>query len=94
MKTIQPVSIWTNGSVQTATKFNMNSIFDNLEDSATFYYELLSSTLDTEGNEVLDQLAQGNLSMTGADYQNWDASPNINDAAYQWGATQLNLTIV
>lgn len=94
MKTIQPVSIWTNGSVQTATKFNMNSIFDNLEDSATFYYELLSSNLDTEGNEVLTQLAQGNLSMTGTDYQNWDASPSINDAAYQWGATQLSLTII
>jgi len=94
MKTIQPVSIWINGSVQTATKFGMDSIFDNLEDSATFYYQLFSSTLDAEDNEVLTQVAQGNLNITGADYENWDNSPNINDAAYQWGATQLGLTIV
>lgn len=94
MKTIQPVNVWLNGSVQVATKFGMDSIFDNLEDSATFYYQLFSSTLDAESNEVLTQVAQGNLSMTGADYENWDSSPNINEAAYQWGATQLNLTIV
>lgn len=94
MKTIQPVSIWVNGSVKTSTKFGMDSIFDNLEDSATFYYQLFSSTLDAESNEVLTQLAQGNLSMTGTDYENWNDSPDINDAAYQWGATQLNLTII
>jgi hypothetical protein len=94
MKTIQPVSIWVNGSVQAATKLNMNIIFDNLEDNATFYYELLSSSVDAEGNEVLAQLAQGNLHIAGADYQNWDASSDINDAAYQWGAQQLSLTII
>jgi hypothetical protein len=94
MKTIQPVNTWINGSVQTATKFGMDSIFDNLEDSATFYYQLFYSTLDAESNEVLTQVAQGNLTISGADYENWNDSPNVNDAAYQWGATQLGLTIV
>jgi hypothetical protein len=69
----------------------MNSVFDDLETSATFYYELLSVSQDEEGNEVLTQVAQGNLSMAGADYQNWDDS---NDGAYTWGANQLSLTIV
>jgi len=91
MKTIQSVNVWQNGEVKSATKFNMNSIFDDLETSATFYYELLSVSQDAEGNEVLTQVAQGNLSMAGSDYQNWDDS---NDGAYTWGANQLSLTII
>jgi hypothetical protein len=91
MKTIQSVNVWQNGEVKSATKFNMNSVFDDLETSATFYYELLSVSQDAEGNEVLTQVAQGNLSMAGAEYQNWDDS---NDGAYTWGANQLSLTII
>jgi len=91
MKTIQSVNVWVNGQVKSATKFNMNSVFDNLEDSATFFYELLSASQDAEGNEVLTQVAQGNLSLNGAEYEGWDGS---NDAAYIWGADQLSLTII
>ena len=91
MKTIQSVNVWVNGQVKSATKFNMNSVFDNLEDSATFFYELLSASQDAEGNEVLTQVAQGNLSLNGTEYEGWDGS---NDAAYTWGATQLSLTII
>lgn len=91
MKTIQAVNVWNNGQMKSATKFNMNSIFDDLETSATFYYELLAVKTDAEGNESTEQVAQGNLSMTGQEYQNWDDS---NDAAYVWGATQLSLTII
>lgn len=91
MKTIQSVNVWNNGQMKSATKFNMNSIFDDLETSATFYYELLAVKTDAEGNESTEQVAQGNLSMTGQEYQNWDDS---NDAAYVWGAAQLSLTII
>lgn len=91
MKTIQAVNVWQNGQVKSATGFNMNSVFDDLETSATFYYELLSESQDGEGNEVLTQVAQGNLVMNGQDYQNWDDS---NDGAYTWGAKQLSLTII
>ncbi len=91
MKTIQSVNVWQNGEVKSATKFNMNSVFDNLEDSATFFYELLSASQDSEGNEVLTQVAQGNLSLNGTEYEGWDGS---NDAAYIWGAGQLSLTII
>jgi len=90
MKTIQSVNVWQNGEVKSATKFNMNSVFDNLESSATFYYELLSVSQDAEGNDVLTQVTQGNLSLT-TDYDNWDGS---NNWAYTWGATQLSLTII
>jgi hypothetical protein len=81
MKTIQAVPIWNNGSSKNATILNAYSVSDNLTDSATFYYALLSSTLE--------QLAQGNLTMSGADYQAWQQ----NTFAWDWIASELNLTI-
>jgi hypothetical protein len=81
MKTIEPVSIWDNGTVQEATILNAYCINDNLSTSATFYYSLLSDSMQ--------QLAQGNLSMSGQDYDGWQT----NDYAYDWVATQLNLVI-
>jgi len=86
MKQIQPVSIWYNGIMIMATLFNMVSINDNLTDSVTFYYKLL--TID----EI--QIADGNLTMTGADYITYSSSADSNSYAYSWGATQLNITLV
>ena len=86
MKQIQPVSIWYNGQMVLATIFNMNSTNDNLVDSATFYYVLY-----VDSNF---QVANGQITMTGADYINYSTSTTANDYAYQWGATQLNLTLV
>jgi hypothetical protein len=86
MKQIQPVSIWYNGQMIQATFFNMKSINDNLSNECIFYYQLYSSN-----NE---QLADGNLTMTGFDYEAYSTSPDSNAYAYQWGATQLNLTLI
>ena len=86
MKQIQPVSIWYNGIMVMATIFNMNSINDNLTSSATFYYQLFT--------DINQQVAEGNLIMTGFDYEAYSSSPDSNNYAYQWGATQLNLTLV
>lgn len=86
MKEIQPVSIWYNGQMVAATIFNMVSISDNLSTSATFYYQLFSASQL--------QLANGNLTMDGFDYEAYSTSPDSNAYAYSWGATQLNLTLV
>ena len=86
MKQIQPVSIWYQGAMTPAVIFNMVSISDNLTTSATFYYQLYSAT-----NIVL---ADGNLTMDGADYVTYSSSPASNDFAYTWGAGKLNLTLV
>jgi hypothetical protein len=86
MKEIQPVSIWYNGSMVQATIYNMVSISDNLSTSATFYYQLFSASQL--------QLASGNLTMDGFDYEAYSTSPDSNAYAYSWGATQLNLTLV
>ena len=86
MKQIQPVSIWYNGQIVTANLFNMVCTNDNLIDKATFYYALfVDSNL---------QVADGVITMGGADYIAYSTSTTANDYAYQWGATQLNLTLV
>jgi hypothetical protein len=79
MKTIEPVVFPLN--LGTATILNAYCINDNLSTSATFYYALLSDTQS--------QLSQGNLIMTGEDYDNWAT----NDYAYNWVATQIDVVI-
>ena len=86
MKQILPVSIWYNGLMVSATILNMVCTNDNLIDSATFYYALY---VDTNF-----QVVDGVLSMGGADYIAYSTSTTANEYAYQWGATQLNLTLV
>lgn len=80
MKSIQSVVFPLN--LGTATILNAYCINDNLSTSATFYYSLLSDTQS--------QLQQGNLTMTGEDYDNWET----NDYAYNWVASQINVTII
>ena len=92
MKAIQPVNIWTGGQSLQANNLDMYVISDNLSSSATFYYQLLKvETIDD--NTSTQQLAQGNLTMSGTDYDNWNTTPDINDAAFVWAAGQLNLTL-
>ena len=92
MKSIQSVSVWFNGEEKQATILNASIIADDMATSATFYYQLMESSQDEEGNLVVGQgLASGNVSMSGDDYQNWDDS---NDAAYQYIASKLNLVII
>lgn len=82
MKTIQPISIWNNGATESATILNLTCINDNLFDSAIFYFQLF--------NKTLNELSSGNLTMSLPDYtSDW----TTNDAAYNWAAVQLGLTI-
>jgi hypothetical protein len=79
MKTIEPVVFPLN--LGTATLLNAYCINDNLNNAATFYYALLS--------DAQSQLSQGNLTMTGDVYSAWET----NDYAYDWIATQIDVTI-
>jgi hypothetical protein len=81
MKTIESISIWDNGQTQEATVLNAYAVNVSLGNSATFYYSLLS--------ESMQQLAQGNLTMSGEDYSAWE----IDNYAWDWIAGQLNLVI-
>jgi hypothetical protein len=81
---IQPVSIWYNGQSKQASELDARIIFDDLATTAQFYYEL---------KEVVSgaTLSNGNVSMDGQDYIDWD---NSNEEAYVYVAGKLNLTIV
>jgi hypothetical protein len=80
MKTIEPVVFPI--KLGTASILNAYCINDNLSNSATFYYSLLSDTQS--------QLQQGNLTMTGEDYVGWAT----NEYAYNWVAAQIDVTII
>jgi hypothetical protein len=86
MKQIDPITIWVNGQQLTATLFSLIIINDNLLNSAIFYYQLLDADAT--------KLADGNLTIVEPDYDVWGSSADINLAAYQWAATQLNITLV
>jgi len=86
MKQINPVAMWVNGKNVNAIFINLYSINDNLENSATFYYQLLSAENES--------LSAGNLTISGEDYEVWGANENVNLAAFEWACTKLNLTLV
>ena len=83
MKQIEKVSIWDNGTNQSAEILNSYGTNLTLGVSATFYYALMSDTKQT--------LATGNLTMSGEDYQKWSDS---DDYAWEFVATKLNLVII
>lgn len=83
---IQPLEIWNAGHTQTATQFEVNGVWDNFEDSATLYYQLL------DVDNV--QLSQGNQTIDGAEYASWSVDPDANTWIVNWSATQLGLTII
>jgi hypothetical protein len=48
------------------------------------------TAIERKSIECMQQLTQGNLTMQGQDYDDWQT----NEYAYDWIAEQLNLTIV
>jgi len=92
MKQIQPIQIWVNGSQQTGSWLSAYIINDNLLDSATFYWSILAS--GAEPDTAGDKLSDGNSTISGENYIIWGEATDINLAAYQWIATELNLTLV
>jgi beta-lactamase class D len=94
---IQPVSIWSNGESKVAEYLQVTGINDNYESSATNYWALFTKVVDEEGNDKQgEQVAQGNLTISGQDYINWGDQPAmaINEWIYDWSASQLNLVIL
>ena len=88
MKVIQPVTVWYNGQDVQVTVLNATVSSDNLNNSATFMYQLFNQV----GEFPLvgfTAVTSNYLTMTGEAYTNW----NDNDYAYDWIAQQLNLTI-
>ena len=88
MKNISPVSIWKNGTNKTASILDAYIINDNLSTSCTFYWMLKEADSEDQAGQVL---ADGNVTMSGDDYDNWDGS---NDYAFDYIAGQINVVII
>jgi hypothetical protein len=82
MKAIQPIQVWNEGKVQTATIFSLSCNSDNLSTTGQFQYQLLTNELTA--------INTGFLTMNGVDYDNWDS----NEYAYEWAASQLNIILI
>ena len=96
-KQIEPVTIWVKGESKVAEYLQVTGINDNYESSATNYWALSTKVVDAEGVESQgEQVAQGNLTISGQDYINWGDQPamSINEWIYNWSADKLNLVIV
>ena len=89
MKTINPVQIWNNGQIKTATLLDARIIDDDLSSSCTFYWQLMEAETPISGTARM--IADGNCSMSGENYTNWDGS---NDSAFIFVAEQINVTII
>lgn len=98
MRQIQPIQIWNNGQTKEASILLARIIHDNLNTSCTFYYELKEADIVTQPEEewVLPyttpgaKLAEGNVTMTGQDYLDWDGS---NETAYAFISNKINVII-
>ena len=83
MKKIESIDIWQNGSIKTATHLYVQGTSVNLNESASFYWQLLTE----EGHQV----SQGNLGISGEEYKAWGTD---DDYIYKIVASDLNLTLV
>lgn len=97
MKQIEPLTIWTNGTSKVAEYLQVTGINDNYESSATNYWALFTLVTSPEGVESAgEQVAQGNLTIAGAEYVAWGDQPAmaINAWIYDWVSDKLNITLV
>ena len=97
MKQIEPLVIWNNGISKTAEFIQVTGINDNYESSATNVWALFTKVVDADGVESAgEQIAQGNCTIDGVDYEEWadTTSPNVNAWIYQWTANQINVVIL
>jgi len=90
-KKIQPQQVWVNGESKQAEFLDAVGINVVLFLNGGFYWTLWTKAVDAEGNEIPgEQVAQGNLQMTDAEYQLWEQD----DYAIEWVASKLNLVIL
>ena len=89
---IQPVQTWQNGQQKEATNFILTVTNDNLSTAADFQFKL--TTTPVNDDKDYDVLVMGYLTMSGEEYQTWDADPSANAWAYNWAAEQLNLVLI
>lgn len=92
MKNIEPFDLWTASGTKTAKYLSSKIIDDNMDNSATFYWQLFDEKTDEEGNvSAGESIRNGNVSMDAEQYEAWD---NSNEQGYEYVANQINVTIL
>ena len=97
MKQIQPITIWINGEEKIAEYISVTGVYDNNASEAKEFWQLYTKIVDEQGvAETGEQIAQGNISISGQDYINWGDQPamNVNAWIYDWVAQQINAIII
>ena len=89
---IQSIQIWVNGQLETGSWLGAYIINDNLSDSAQFYWWIAEN--GSEADSVGSTLTNGNLTINGQYYIDWNTDSDINEGAYVWIADQLGLTLI
>ena len=89
MKQIQPITVWSNGQELTANVLNSYVLIDNLKSQADFYYGI-GVPINEPALMGINTLSSGQLTMTGQAYADYQT----NQYAWDWVASQLNLTII
>lgn len=87
MKQIQTINIWKDGQQKKANYFYLKVIYDDLKNYATFYYSL---------NEFEESsiITDGNITISGEEYDLWGSSEDINNEAFNMVANKLNIQII
>jgi hypothetical protein len=96
MAQIQPISTWYQGQERQANIFNLYGTGNNLINlgSATFMYQLIELIVISPEEQTSQTLVSGELSIHGAEYEQYCSETDPNAWIYQWAATKLNLVII
>lgn len=97
MAKIEAISIWKDGSAHEADQISIHIVHDDLLSSAVFYYRMFGTIPPTEeGAEPTSgpTLSEGNVSISGEDYDAWGDQENVNRAAYEYVCGKLGLTLI
>lgn len=97
MVKIESKSIWKDGKNQNVDRISIHIVHDDLINSATFYYRMFGEVAPAEegGNVTYGPtVSEGNVSISGEDYDVWGEASNVNAAAYEYVCDKLGLVIV
>lgn len=92
MKNIQPIQIWQNGHLKTATHISLTLVHDNLQDVAVFSYRLCRY-VGQDDEVLIDEIVTGAVTIEGQEYQDWGTTMSANDEAYIINCEKLNLIL-
>lgn len=81
---IKPLKVWHNGANKEASEIDVKVVHDDLKTSATFYYQLKSEDV---------AVAEGNVSLSGEEYDAWNADADVNKDAYKRVVEKLGLEL-